>query len=168
MEIKMKTLVLFMSMIWVALLYAQSDEPTGNLQGRVIDVETKSPLIGVNIYIKNSGTGTTTDENGDYRMKNLPLGFTTVIFSYIGYESVSKTDINILPEKTSFVNAGMKSSAVEIQDVVVTDGYFSEVKNKPVSTVNFSSEEIRRSPGTAGDVFQTLTISPWRDHRMVL
>jgi hypothetical protein len=156
----MKKLVLFLLMIWVALLSAQTDEPTGKLQGRVIDVETKSPLIGVNIYINNIGTGTTTDENGDYWMTNLPLGFITVIFSYIGYESVSKTDINILPEKTSFVNVGMKSSAVEIDDVLVTDGYFSEVKNKPVSTVNFSSEEIRRSPGTAGDVSRILFTLP--------
>ena len=96
----MKKLVLFLLMIWVALLSAQTEEPTGNLQGRVIDVETKSPLIGVNIYIKNIGIGTTTDENGYYKMSNLPLGFATVIFSYIGYETVSKTDINILPDKT--------------------------------------------------------------------
>jgi len=156
----MKKLVLFLLMIWVALLSAQTDEPKGSLQGRVIDVETKSPLIGVNIYIKHIEKGTTTDENGYYQMTNLPLGFTTVVFSYIGYETVSKTDINILPEKTSFLNVSMKSSAIELNDVVVTDGYFSEIKNKPVSTVNFSSEEIRRSPGTAGDVSRILFTLP--------
>jgi len=118
---KMKKLVLIFLVLGTAIISAQTDEPTGSLEGKVIDRETKSPLIGVNIYVKNTQTGTTTDIEGNYGINSLPVGMTTVVFSYIGYEKVTKTDINIKPDGTSFVNVEMKSSAVELQDVVVTD-----------------------------------------------
>ncbi|UCH64605.1 MAG: TonB-dependent receptor, partial [Ignavibacterium sp.] len=156
----MKKLVLIMLVMGSTLLSAQTDEPIGSIKGKVIDRETKSPLIGANIYIKNTQTGTTTDREGNYEIPNVSVGLTTVVFSYIGYESVTKTDINVKPDRTSFVNVEMKISALEIDDVVVTNGYFSELENRPVSTTNFSSEEIRRSPGTAGDVSRILFTLP--------
>lgn len=143
-----------------ALLFAQNGGPKGSIKGKVMDIETKTPLIGVNIYVKNTQTGTTTDIEGNYEMTNIPVGLVNVVFSYIGYESVTKADINVKPDRTLYLNVEMNSSAVELQDVVVTNGYFSELENKPVSAVNFSSEEIRRSPGTAGDVSRILSTLP--------
>lgn len=156
----MKYLILIAMIMWAAILPAQNEGPKGNINGTVIDQETKSPLIGVNIYIKNTQTGTTTNENGEYEINNLRVGFYTVVFSYIGYEQITKTDINVKPGRTTFANIEMKSTSVNLQDVVVTNGYFSEIEDKPVSTINFSSEEIRRSPGTAGDVSRILFILP--------
>lgn len=156
----MKNLFLIFLLLGSAALFAQNDEPVGSLEGKVLDIETKSPLIGVNIYIKNTQTGTTTDTEGNYKITNIPVGLINVVFSYIGYESVTKSDLNIKPDRTAFLYIDMKSSAVELQDVIVTNGYFSELENKPVSTVNFSAEEIGRSPGTAGDVSRILFTLP--------
>ena len=156
----MKDLFVMLLLLSAVSLFAQNDEPKGSLEGKVLDIETKTPLIGVNIYIKNTETGTTTDLDGNYKMTNIPVGLINVVFSYIGYESVTKADVSIKPDRTLFLNVDMKSSVVELQDVVVTNGYFSELENKPVSTVNFSAEEIRRSPGTAGDVSRILSTLP--------
>lgn len=155
----MKKLLLLL-LLGTTFLPAQKDELEGSIAGKVIDRETKSPLTGVNIFIKNSQTGTTTDFEGSYEIKNAPVGLSTVVFSYVGYESVTKTDLSVKPNRTLYLNIEMNSSAVELQDVVVTNGYFSELENKPVSAVNFSSEEIRRSPGTAGDVSRILFTLP--------
>ena len=156
----MKNLFMILLFLSSAALFAQNNEPKGSLEGKVLDIETKTPLIGVNIFIKNTQTGTTTDLDGNYKMTNIPVGLINVVFSYIGYESVTKADVSIKPDRTVFLNVDMKSSVVELQDVVVTNGYFSELENKPVSTVNFSAEEIRRSPGTAGDVSRILFTLP--------
>jgi hypothetical protein len=156
----MKKLVLVLLGVCSMSLFAQNDEPKGSIAGKVIDRETKSPLIGVNIFIKDLQIGTTTDSEGNYEIKNIPVGLSTVVFSYIGYESVTKTDLSIKPDRKFYLNIEMNSSAVELQDVVITNGYFSELDNKPVSTVNFSAEEIRRSPGTAGDVSRILFTLP--------
>lgn len=156
----MKTLFVLILLIGSMGISAQPDEPKGSISGKILDVETKTPLIGVNIYIKSTQTGTTTNTEGLYELKNIPVGLVNVVFSYIGYEAVTKTDINVKPDRTTYLNIEMNPAAVELQDVVVTNGYFSELENKPVSTVNFSSEEIRRSPGTAGDVSRILFTLP--------
>lgn len=152
--------IMFFLLISASVIFAQTNEPKGNLEGKVLDAETKSPLIGVNIYIKSTQTGTTTDADGKYKISNIPAGLTTIVFSYIGYESVTKTDISIKPGKSVYLDVDMKSSSIELKEVVVTNGYFSEIENKPAGTVNFSSEEIRRSPGTAGDVSRILFTLP--------
>ena len=156
----MKKLFVILLMLGTAVLFAQNDEPKGNLEGKVLDIETKTPLIGVNIYIKSTQIGVTTDIDGNYKITNIPVGLINVVFSYISYESVTKADVSIKPDRTVFLNIEMNPSAVELQDVVVTNGYFSELENKPASTTNFSSEEISRSPGTAGDVSRILFTLP--------
>ena len=156
----MKKLILILIMLVTSVPFAQDDQPRGSLEGKVLDIETKTPLIGVNIFIKNTQTGTTTDMDGNYKIAKIPVGLITVVFSYIGYESVTKADVNIKPDRTVFLNVDMKGTAVELEEVVVSNGYFSELEDKPVSTVNFSAEEIRRSPGTAGDVSRILFTLP--------
>ena len=79
-----------------------------------------------------------------------------ISFSYIGYESATKTDVIVKPERTILLNVELKSSSIQIGNVFVKSGYFTELENKPVGTVNFSSEEIRRAPGSAGDVSRIL------------
>jgi TonB-linked SusC/RagA family outer membrane protein len=68
------------------------------VKGKVAD--DSGPLPGVNISLKGaSGTGTTTDVNGNYSL-NIPDGTGTLVFSFIGYASqeiavTSRTVINV-------------------------------------------------------------------------
>jgi hypothetical protein len=151
---KMNKVMLFIFFL-VNVLNAQN-QPMGNLEGIVVDESNKNPLIGVNIYILNKNTGTTTNEKGNYYFKDLPVGTYTIQFSYIGYEKVIKTDIIIRSKRTTYLNIQMQTSSVELNDVVVESGYFTEIYDKPLGTINFSSEEIRRAPGSAGDVSRIL------------
>jgi TonB-linked SusC/RagA family outer membrane protein len=53
--------------------------------GTVTDAETGEPLPGVNILIKNTTTGTSTNTVGEYEV-TVPSLTDTLIFSYIGYQ----------------------------------------------------------------------------------
>ena len=53
------------------------------IKGKITD-ETGSPMPGVNIAIKGTATGTTTDPNGDYTI-NVPDEKQVLVFSFIGY-----------------------------------------------------------------------------------
>ena len=127
--------------------YFPQDLPKGNLEGSVRDQNTKMSLIGVNIYNSDKGIGTTTDEKGKFVFKNIPVGTYTIQFSYLGYDKVTVTDVIIRPNRTTYLNVEMNASSVELENVVVESGYFHHLENKPLGTVNFSSEEIRRAPG---------------------
>ncbi|MCB9250007.1 MAG: TonB-dependent receptor plug domain-containing protein [Ignavibacteriales bacterium] len=86
----------------------------------------------------------------------MPVGTYTVQYSYLGYDKVIKTDVIVRPKRTTYLNINLYSSSVELENVVVESGYFTEIDNKPLGTVNFSSEEVRRAPGSAGDVSRIL------------
>lgn len=149
-----KAVLIFLSLCFT--LNANPQNPKGNIKGKIVDLETQTPLIGVNILINGTATGTSTNETGEYLFENLTAGTYAITFSYLGYERLTKTDIIVKPDRTIFINIELKSSSLEIQNIIVESGYFSAIENKPISTVNFSAEEIRRAPGSAGDVSRIL------------
>ena len=151
----MKKIVLLIFFILLSTHLAQ-ESPKGNLEGIVVDQNIKNPLLGVNIFNIEKGIGTSTDYNGKYVFSDIPVGTYTIQFSYIGYEKVTKTDVIIKSGRTTYLNIDMQPSTVELENVVIESGYFHEIDNKPLGTVNFSSEEIRRAPGSAGDVSRIL------------
>lgn len=56
------------------------------VEGRVVDADTGEPLPGVNIAVKGTTRGTTTDSNGEYELVVESLQ-DVLIFSFIGYET---------------------------------------------------------------------------------
>jgi hypothetical protein len=73
------------------------------VSGTVKD-DAKNGLPGVNVIVKGTTNGTTTDENGAYRLA-VPDASATVIFSFIGYQTQeiavgqrTQVDIVLLPD----------------------------------------------------------------------
>ena len=63
---------------------------TAQIVGKVTDSEGE-PLPYVNIYLKNSYTGTTTNDDGNYSLNINQKGEYQIIFQFLGYKSVTKT-----------------------------------------------------------------------------
>lgn len=82
--------------------------------GRVTD-EHNEPLLGVNIIIKGTTKGTTTDVNGNYKI-NAPIG-SQLVFSFIGRETKISPPIQ---KDTVAFNVVLKEIAEELDKVVVT------------------------------------------------
>lgn len=82
--------------------------------GRVTD-EHNEPLLGVNIIIKGTTQGTSTDNNGNYRI-NAPIG-SQLVFSFIGRETKTSPPIQ---KDTAAFNVVLKEIAEELDEVVVT------------------------------------------------
>lgn len=61
------------------------------LSGSIRSIQDKSPLIGVTIQIEHTSIGTTTDEQGNYVLKNIPIGKSTIVFSCVGLKRTTKT-----------------------------------------------------------------------------
>ncbi len=149
----MKVHIFFLILLFTGTgLFGQNKIISGTIKGRVTDSRELFPLAGVTIVVKDKKTGTYSDNEGKFELKNLPVGNYSLILSYVGYEKTIQTDIIVKPGRITFVNFEMNQSSVEMKDIVVTAGYFSKIEAKPASNVTFSSEEIRRSPGSAGDV----------------
>lgn len=132
----------------------------GKISGIVTDQGTKQPLIGANVIVLNNSLGASTDNDGKFLITDIEAGSYNVEFRYIGYQSVIKTDIVVKPDRVTFINAEMKESTIEVEGVTVTDSYFHEDETQPISAVSFNYEEIRRAPGSAGDLSRILNAVP--------
>jgi len=139
-------------LIGVACVLAGSPVASGYIKGRVLDRQSKEPLAGVNIEVLNSTLGAASDVNGNYVITGVPAGNFILKLSYLGYETLTATDIIVRPDRTTFFDAELKESIIETEAISVSAGYFSQTSDQPVSLTNFSAEEIRRAPGSAGDV----------------
>ena len=71
----------------VVLFQDQPEETT--LFGVIVDSSSKNNLSGANIFLKEDRhIGTTSDENGIFRIENVPARLCTLMVYYIGYEPV--------------------------------------------------------------------------------
>ena len=84
------------------------------ITGRVTD-EHNEPLFGVNILIKGTTQGTTTDNNGNYKI-NASIG-SQLVFSFICRETKISPPIQ---KDTAAFNVVLKEIAEELDEVVVT------------------------------------------------
>jgi hypothetical protein len=158
--LKLMLLLFAFHLLISSMALGQLKIPTGTIQGKVLDADIKAPLIGANVVLRGTHLGAATDLNGNFVVKKVPVGSYALQFDYIGYERVTKADIIVRSERITSVQAELKMSAVETEGVSVTAGYFSDDEDQPTSSVNFSHEEIRRAPGSAGDVSRIVISLP--------
>ncbi|MEJ2542494.1 MAG: TonB-dependent receptor [Calditrichaceae bacterium] len=133
-------------------IFAGNESKSGTIKGILVDDETKVSLAGANVEILDQGRGAATDAEGYYVINNVPVGSYALRFSYLGYETVTRTDVIVRSNRITFVNDALKLSVMETDAIVVSAGYFAKTEEEPTSNVNFTAEEIRRAPGSAGDV----------------
>nr|HPN37916.1 TonB-dependent receptor [Melioribacteraceae bacterium] len=151
-------------MIFVVLsnliVNANEKQLTGIIEGTVLDKGTKMPLIAANIMIENSTIGATTDIEGKFVIKGVKVGNYNLKISYIGYQPIIKTDVIVKSGRSTVLLIELQLSSFQTDEVNVKAGYFNEVEYQSVNSVNFSYEEIRRSPGAAGDVSRIMMSLP--------
>ncbi len=155
----MQVLYLFIILIILpATILAQGTELS--VYGKVVDDLTKEPLIGANIIVLGTNFGTATNIEGEFSINNVPPNTYQIRASVIGYNSVTKTDISVMPGRPAQVNFDLPTNAIELENVVVQSDYFN---NNPVelnSVKSFNYEEIRRSAGGFEDVVRAVSILP--------
>jgi len=60
-------------------------------KAKLVDEETKEPLVFANVTLKGTENGAITDTKGIVIITNIPNGKQTIIFSYVGYHTQEKT-----------------------------------------------------------------------------
>lgn len=125
-----------------------SQQESITVSGTVID-EDNEPLIGVNILIKGTATGTITDIEGKFSVKTT-LANPTLIISYIGYQTQEIVVRNQQP-----LNVILKTDQLGLDEIVVV-GYGTQKKaNLTGAVATISAEELEGRPvSSAAQVMQ--------------
>jgi hypothetical protein len=79
-------------------------QTVGKLSGKIIDRDTREPIIGCNVVIVGTKLGATTDIDGSYFILNIVPDQYDVEASMIGYQKVLEHGVIINSEKTTTVD----------------------------------------------------------------
>ncbi|MCX6139066.1 MAG: TonB-dependent receptor [Ignavibacteriales bacterium] len=125
---------------------------SGSIRGTITDKENKSSIPGANIVVQGTKRGAITDPDGRFQIPDLPVGSYIIQISFLGYEPQRIADVIVKSARSTVLDAELKPSVLEIEGASVTGSYYTVDETQPTSVTAFSYEEIRRSPGSAGDV----------------
>lgn len=133
--IDIKKLIVFTTIVFsFSSIAAQSTE---GFSGTIKDSLTAQPLVDVSIQIKGTKQGTFTDKAGYYKL-NLANDTATLIFSYVGYQTVE-----ILTRKGLPVDLYLKPIKDTAGDVVVV-AYGKQKKESMVASITtINPKELR-------------------------
>lgn len=136
-----------------ASLFAQNITQT--IRGKVLDSEAKFPLIGVNVILQDSSKlyGAITNEQGEYRINNVPVGRHNIRFSYMGYKDAVLNNIIVSSAKEVILNVDLIESVMSLDNIEIKASRSGEVQNEmaTVSARSFTIDETDRYAGSRGD-----------------
>lgn len=156
----MKTIIRFAFIPLLFLPLCLSAQQTGVVKGRVFDSKNNEPIPFANVVIWKTTTGTAADENGYFRIENVPLGFNRLEVSSIGYTTKLSEEfmVNTASERT--VNIGLEESQVNLEQVTVKANPFRKAVESPVSLQRIGIAEIEKNPGGNRDISKVLQSMP--------
>ena len=126
-------------------VFAQYD---AHLTGHVLDERTGEHLPFVNVQVKGTNIGTVTDESGHYFLRDMPIGKQTIVFSYVGYETL-ELPVTMVEDKTIELKATIREVSQQLNSVVVTANRYATKRQETATIVNVLSP----------DLFQTTAVS---------
>lgn len=136
-----KTLLLLFFSLCVLSAYAQDRI----IRGTVTNPEDGTGLPGVSVFVKGTGKGTTTDQNGAYQIQ-VTQQENTLAFSFIGYVT---QEVNI--DNRDVINITLQTDTKQLSEVVVV-GYGTNDKRLMTEAVGVvKADAIRDLPVSTVD-----------------
>jgi hypothetical protein len=126
------------------------------IRGTIVDQDAKTPLSGVTIQLIGSAgaLGAISDDDGKFRIDNVPVGRVTLKIFYVGYQDRSLTHLLLTSGKEMILRIDLQESVAGLKETVVTGR-----KNKKqvlnemalISSRAFTVEETKRYAGSIDD-----------------
>ena len=134
--------IIFSVLLLSMHIFPQSS--VGKLAGKVIDADTREPLIGANLIILNTNWGSATNIDGDYFILNIPPGTYDIKYSYVGYAPKTIQEVRIVSGVTYELNVELTTD-FSLPEVVIEGRKFFEEKATNTKKV-IDADEISRLP----------------------
>ncbi|MBK7335249.1 MAG: TonB-dependent receptor plug domain-containing protein [Saprospirales bacterium] len=121
----------------IALVFSSFGFSQRTISGMVTDFDTKEPLIGANIRIVGTGSGTITDFDGSYSL-SIPAENNAIEVSYTGYSTET-----IQLGTSNQIDIALKAGAV-LEEIVVV-GYGTQKTKEVTSAItSIKAEEFNK------------------------
>ncbi len=149
---------IFLSLFFLTLgLFPLNAQTTQVVKGTVLDKQSDMPLIGATVEVLNlaEAKGASTDLNGEFYLKEIPIGRHVLRVSYLGYNMITVPNIIVTAGKEVVLEFSLEESIADLNEVVVTaqtDKGKAQNELATISARTFSLEEVNRYSGGRSDV----------------
>ena len=125
------------------------------VRGNVVDRVSRTALPGATVLVLNTDPviGGTTDEEGNFRLQQVPLGQQTIRITFIGYKDLTQTVV-VNSGKEVVLNIQVEEDIVRMDEVVITPDVEKNLPVNEMSVVSartFSVEETRKFAAAVND-----------------
>lgn len=129
----------------------QATDDTITVSGQVTSAVDRKPLPGVNVILKNTSQGTTTDLDGKYQLANVPKSG-SLVFSFVGFTS---QEIKVDGHNT--INASLSLQSSKLNEVVVV-AY--EPAQEPLPATQSTTAKPNSQTSRSGEIFTVVEQVP--------
>ena len=147
----MKNIVIHRGLLLLFILQLSALQAFGKavINGHVRDAASGEELIGANVAVLETGSGTITNAYGYYSI-SLVQGFYTLVCSYVGYET---QQIPIRLGEDMEMNFEMRESSLELEEVTVSaEAGNANITRVETGSTQLSIQSIRKIPAFMGEV----------------
>ena len=95
-------------------------QKNGSITGKVLDKGSQEILPFVSLQIVGTQKGGTTDENGNFRISEIPVGTYNILFSYIGYQNFTLFNVVINTGNESTFQIELEAQKNDLKALEVT------------------------------------------------
>ncbi|WP_408047479.1 TonB-dependent receptor [Tenacibaculum crassostreae] len=153
----MKKALLLLLLLKNLLLMSQNE---GGILGKVIDAKTREALPFVNILVYGTETGTVSNENGIFEIKNVPLGYNKIQASFVGYKTFISDEYLVTKDNSPYIVIELLEDSTQLAEVKIQAALFKESVESPISLQSLGIAEIEKNPGGNRDVLKVIQSFP--------
>jgi TonB family protein len=133
----------------------KAPEPPVNFSGRAVERGTRRPLSGAEVALPELQLSTSTDGEGRFSFRGVPLGAHEVLVVLSGYDRFRTRETISEGQETQATYYVQKRIFSQYETVVR-----SERERKEVTRTTLQVEEIQKVPGTQGDTLKVVQNLP--------
>jgi len=147
-----------LTFLFFILIYPAPSQPILRqaIIGIVLDRQTLTPLPGATVVLQESDPliGTVTDEEGHFKLSNIPIGTHEIRVTYVGYAPWESPEIIVSSGKESEVTVYLQEMVLTAREVEIRGDYKKYEPINRMATVSvrsFSVDETFRFAGSYND-----------------
>jgi vitamin B12 transporter len=114
------------------------------LRGKVIQRDTKVPLASVNVFLKDTKYGTTTDSLGQFEFKKFPFGVYVVEVRRVGFKT-NRYVLTVDRDEPIILAVELEVEPVVVEGVEVSGDAAKAAQISNIGKTIFTSEQIKNT-----------------------
>lgn len=134
-------ILIFISCVLFSTASVLAQSSPGNIKGIVYDSENGAELIGASIHINSINRSCVSNENGEFRLNNIPEGKYLLQISFMGYKPQSK-QFELGQNETKEIKVRLvpdENSLAEVTVIAKSEARKLKEEGMPVTVINMSN-----------------------------